>query len=53
MHNIDWCELGLQLADSATKNVGEPDLTPRIKYNMVRLDKIYRTLLQGGWHNKG
>ena len=22
MHNIDWCEGGLQLSDSATKNVG-------------------------------
>ena len=39
MHNIDWCEGGLQLADIATKNVGEPDLTPRMKYIMVRLDK--------------
>ena len=38
MHKIDWCELGLQLADIATNNVGEPDLTPRIKYIMVRLD---------------
>ena len=38
MHKIDWCEGGLKLADIATKNVGEPDLTPRIKYIMVRLD---------------
>ena len=38
MHNIDWCEGGLKLADIATKNVGEPDLTPRMKYIMVRLD---------------
>ena len=38
MHKIDWCEVGLQLADIATKNVGEPDLTPRMKYIMVRLD---------------
>ena len=38
MHKIDWCERGLQLADIATKNVGEPDLTPRMKYVMVRLE---------------
>ena len=38
MHNIDWCEGGLQLEDIATKNVGENDLNPRMKYIMVRLD---------------
>ena len=38
MHKIDWCEGGLQLADISTKNVSEPDLTPRIKYIMVRLE---------------
>ena len=38
IHNIDWCERGLQLADIDTRNVGEPDLTQRIKYIMVRLD---------------
>ena len=37
MHNIDWCEVRMQLADIGTNNVGEPDLTPRIKYIMVRL----------------
>ena len=31
MHKIYWCEGGLQLADIATKSVGEPDLTPRMK----------------------
>ena len=46
MHNIDWCERDLQLADIATKNVGEPDLTPRMKYSMVRLDNWDRTLIQ-------
>ena len=35
IHNIDWCEGRLQLAYIANKNVGEPDLTPRMKYNMV------------------
>ena len=30
MHKIDWCEGGMQLADIGTKNVSEPDLTPRI-----------------------
>ena len=38
MQNIDWCEEGLQLADIGTKNVSEPDLTPRMKYIMVRLE---------------
>ena len=38
MHMIDWCEGGLQLADIATKNVGEPDLTSRIKYIMLSLE---------------
>ena len=31
MHNISWCEGGLQLADIGTKNVSEPDITPRMK----------------------
>ena len=39
MQKIDWCEGGLQLADISTKNVSEPDLTPRMKYIMVRLEK--------------
>ena len=39
IHKIDWCEGGLQLADIGTKNVSEPDLTPRMKYIMVRLEK--------------
>ena len=39
MQNIDWCEGGLQSVDIATKNVSEPDLTPRMKYIMVRLEK--------------
>ena len=38
MHNIDFCEGGLQLADIATNNVGDNDLTPPMKYIMVRLD---------------
>ena len=38
MHKIDWCEGGLQMADIVTKNVSETDITPRIKYIMVRLD---------------
>ena len=37
MHKIDWYEGGLQLSDIGTKNVSEPDLTPRMKYIMVRL----------------
>ena len=38
IHKMDWCEGGLQLADIGTKNVSEPDLTPRMKYIMVRLE---------------
>ena len=38
MHKIDWCEGGLQLANIGTNNVSEPDLTPRMKFIMVRLD---------------
>ena len=38
MHKIDWCEGGLQLSDIGTNNVSETDLTPRMKYIMVRLD---------------
>ena len=38
MHNIDWCEGGMQLADIATKNVGENDSNIRMKYIMVRIE---------------
>ena len=38
MHKIYWCERGLQLADIVIKNLNEPDITPRIKYIMVRLE---------------
>ena len=38
MHKIDWCEGGMKLAEIATKNVGEPDLTSRMTYIMVRLE---------------
>ena len=38
MHKIDRCEGGLKLAAIGTKNVSEPDLTPRMKYIMVRLE---------------
>ena len=38
MHKIDLCEGGLKLADIPTKNACEPDLTPRMKYIMVRLN---------------
>ena len=53
VHNIDWFEVGLQLADIPTKNVGDPDLTPSMKYIMVRLDNWDITLVQEGWHNTG
>ena len=38
MQKIDWCKVGLQFADIGTNNIGEPDLTPRMKYIMVRLE---------------
>ena len=38
MHKIYWCERGLKLADIGTKNIGDPDLTPRMKYIMLRLE---------------
>ena len=38
MHKVDWCGGGLQLAYIATENVAKHDLTPRIKYIMVRLE---------------
>ena len=37
MHKIDWCEGGMQLEDIVTKNVGENDLNPRMKYIMLSL----------------
>ena len=48
MHIIDLCEGGLQLEDIGTKNVSEPDLTPRMKYIMVRLENGDRKSLQKG-----
>ena len=38
MHDIYWCEGGLQFSDIATNNVGENYLDPRMKYIMVILD---------------
>ena len=38
IHNIDWSEGGLQLAEIATNYVGETDITPRMKFIMVRLE---------------
>ena len=38
MQNINWSEGGMQLVDIDTKNFGEHDLTPIIKYILVRLD---------------
>ena len=46
MNKIDWCEVGLQLADIATQNVGENDLTPAMKYIMVTLENFDRTLVK-------
>ena len=38
MHKIDCWKGGLQLADIGTKNVIEPDITPRMKYITGRLE---------------
>ena len=38
MQKIDWCEGGMQLAYIGNRNVSEPDITPRMKYIMVRLE---------------
>ena len=38
MQKIDWCEGGRQLADIVAKNLSEPDLTPSMKYIMVRFE---------------
>ena len=38
IHKIDWFQGDLQLAEIATKNVGDHDLTTRMKYIMVILD---------------
>ena len=38
MHKIAWCDVVLQFAVIATKNVSEHGLTPRMKYVMVRLN---------------
>ena len=38
LHNIEWCDGGMKLEDIDTKNVGEHDLTSKMKYIMVRLE---------------
>ena len=38
MHKIYWYEGGLQLSDIATKNVGDHNLTPSMKYIILGLD---------------
>ena len=39
MQKIDWFEGGMHLEYIGTMNLSEPDLTPRMKYIMVRLEK--------------
>ena len=53
IHKIDWCEGGMQLVDMANTNVGDHELTPIMKYIMVRLENWDITTLQEGWHNTG
>ena len=47
IHNIDQCEGGLKLTYISTKNVGETDLNPGMKYIMVSLDNLYNTCTRG------
>ena len=42
MQKIDWCEGGINLANISTKNVGQNDLNPRIKYSMLRINNGHR-----------
>ena len=53
MHKIDCYEGGLQLSDIATKNVGDNDLTPRMKYITARLENQDRTHVQEWLQNTG
>ena len=48
VHKIDWCEGGLKLAYISTNNVGENYFNTRINYIMVRLENLYRKLVQEG-----
>ena len=48
MHKLDWCKKGLQLADIVTKNVSESDLSPRMKYIMVRHENGRQTTCTRG-----
>ena len=53
MHKIYWYERGLQLADISTRNIGENDLNPIMKYFLVRIENWYRTLAQEGCQDTG
>ena len=53
MNKIDWCEVGLLLADIATRNVGEHYLAQRMKYIMLGIDNWDIILVQEGWKNIG
>ena len=48
IHDIYGCEGGLQLVDITTNIIGEHDLTPRMKYMMVRLENWGRSIIQEG-----
>ena len=39
-HKIGWCEGDCKLEETATKNVGDNDLNPRIKYITVMFDNV-------------
>ena len=52
MHNIYWCEGGLQLSEIVTKNVVDNDLNTIMKYIMMRLENWSRTLVKEGWQDK-
>ena len=48
MHKIYWIEGSLQLAKIATNNVGEHNLTPIMKYIMVRFDNQNKKIVLDG-----
>ena len=48
MHYIHWCGGGLELEDITANNIGEHDLTPIMRYIMVRLDNLDRTIFKRG-----
>ena len=53
IHQIDCCEVGLQLADIANKNVGYNYSNTIMKYITLDLNSWYRILVQEGGQDIG